>query len=108
MKSKILLITTTFPRWKDDKVPAFIFELARELTKKYDVHVLAPHSENSKTFEVMSGIKVHRFRYCFSKFENLSKAIAIYDALRQSFLNYLLIPLFVLSGFIKIFFLLFY
>jgi glycosyltransferase involved in cell wall biosynthesis len=105
-KEKILIITTTFPRWENDKIPNFVYELSREYTKKYDVHVLAPHSKGSKVYENMENIKVHRFRYFFPMFENLSKGISISNAIEKNKLNIFLIPLFLFSGLCKLLYLL--
>jgi glycosyltransferase involved in cell wall biosynthesis len=102
---KLLIISTTFPRWKDDKIANFIYELAKELANKYEVHVLAPHSKNSKTFERMEGIFVHRFQYMFYGLEHLSQGVSILDVIERNKLNLLLVPLFVISGSLKIIFL---
>lgn len=103
---KLLVITTTFPRWKDDKITNFIYELAREHSDNYEVHVLAPHSKNSKTYEVLDGIFVHRFRYFFHVLENLSQGVSISNVIKQNKFNMLLIPAFFISGSLKIFILL--
>src|SRR4030042_1623374 len=103
---KLLVITTTFPRWKDDKITNFVYELAKEHANTYEVHVVAPHSDRSKTFENMDGIYVHRFRYSLHRFENLSKGISISNAIKQNRFNTLLIPLFIISGSLNILFLL--
>ncbi|KUK77793.1 MAG: Glycosyl transferase group 1 [candidate division WS6 bacterium 34_10] len=105
-KEKILIIATTFPRWENDKIPNFVYELSREYTKKYDVHVLAPHSKGSKAYENMEDIKVHRFRYFFPKFENLSQGISISNAIERNKLNIFLIPFFLFSGLCKLLYLL--
>jgi glycosyltransferase involved in cell wall biosynthesis len=100
---KLLVITTTFPRWKDDKITNFIYELAVEHTKEYEVHVLAPHSKNSMADEIMDEIHVHRFRYFFNNLENLSQGISILNAIKQKKSNILLVPLFFTAGSFKIF-----
>ncbi len=103
---KLLVITTTFPRWKDDKITSFIYELAKEHSNTYEVHVIAPHSNKSKTFENMDGIYVHRFQYFLHRFETLSQGISISNAIKENRFNILLIPLFIISGAVKILFLL--
>jgi glycosyltransferase involved in cell wall biosynthesis len=103
---KLLVITTTFPRWKDDKITSFIYELAKEHAITYEVHVIAPHSDKSKTFEKMEGIFVHRFQYFLPRFENLSRGISILNEIRRNRFNIILIPLFIISGSVNILFLL--
>jgi glycosyltransferase involved in cell wall biosynthesis len=106
-KKKILVITTTFPRYKNDAIPNFIYELSREHTKKYDVHVICPHSQDSKSFEIMDEVKVHRFKYFYPKFENLSKGISISNSIKENLLNSLLVPPFIFFGTLKILILLY-
>jgi glycosyltransferase involved in cell wall biosynthesis len=50
----------------------------------------------------MEDIKVHRFRYFFPKFENLSQGISISNAIEKNKLNIFLIPLFLISGFFNL------
>ena len=40
-KPRLLVLTSTFPRWHGDHEPAFVFELARRLTDRFAVTVLA-------------------------------------------------------------------
>jgi hypothetical protein len=35
---RLLVLTSTFPRWRDDPEPAFVHELARRLTDGFDIH----------------------------------------------------------------------
>jgi len=39
MRKKLLVFTSTFPRWKDDSNSLFVYELSRRLTKDFDVCV---------------------------------------------------------------------
>ena len=71
-KSKILILTTTFPRWRGDTDPPFVFDLCRRLVRDFDITVLAPHFPGSRTEEEMDGIRVVRFRYCFAPLERLA------------------------------------
>lgn len=63
MKKKMLMMASTFPRWKNDSTAAFILELAKKLSGSFDVHVLAPHFSGAKKYEEFEGIKIHRFQY---------------------------------------------
>ncbi|MBS3096160.1 glycosyltransferase [Candidatus Woesearchaeota archaeon] len=63
-KMNILVTATTFPRWKDDTEPSFVFVLSRLLSiHGYNVTVLVPHSYGSKKYELMDNLKVYRFPY---------------------------------------------
>lgn len=62
-KRKILVLTSTFPRWKNDSTPPFVFELEKRLASNFDVHVLAPHFTGAKKYEKIADLKIHRFQY---------------------------------------------
>ncbi len=105
-KPSVLVLTSTFPRWEQDKEPAFVFELCRRLTDEFDVTVLAPRSSGSKGFETMSGLRVFRFPYFFKRWENLAThSGGILNRLKANRLNYLLMPFFLcgqLLAFVKL------
>jgi len=62
-KKKILVLTSTFPRWRNDTTPPFVFELEKRMVKDFEIHVLAPHFKGAKRFERLEGLKIHRFQY---------------------------------------------
>ena len=66
MKKKLLLFTSTFPRWEDDTAtPRFVLELGVELRRYFDVYALAPHTPGAAKSENLEGIHVIRFPYFF-------------------------------------------
>jgi glycosyltransferase involved in cell wall biosynthesis len=71
-KPVLLVLATTFPRWPGDHEPPFVFELARRLTDRFEVHVVAPHAPGAATRETLSGVEVHRFRYAPERLERLA------------------------------------
>ncbi|MDP3941941.1 MAG: glycosyltransferase [bacterium] len=62
-KKKILVLTSTFPRWKNDTTPPFVFELEKRLAKDFDITVLAPHSQGAKKYEKLENLNIYRFQY---------------------------------------------
>ncbi len=92
------MLTTTFPRWKDDIEPPFVYELCRRLTD-FEIHVIAPHAPGSRQSEIMDGIHVHRFRYAPEKLETLAFDGGIAANLKRSRWKYLLLQGFLLSQF---------
>lgn len=95
---KILVVTSTFPRWPGDTDPTFVHELSRRLVDDAtEVHVLAPHTAGAASRELLDGLTVHRFRYAFERFETLAYSTGILDKLRANRLNYLLVPFFLLG-----------
>lgn len=97
-RPKILVLTSTFPRWKNDSEPAFVFELSRRLNAAFDVTILAPRSPGSKDKETMAGLRVIRFAYFIRRWENLAThSGGILNRLRANPFNYLLVPFFLLG-----------
>ena len=93
-RTSILVLTSTFPRWKGDVEPPFVHELARRLTDSFDIHVLAPHAPGSKCREILDGVHVHRFRYGPAILERLAYQGGILANLRKSPDLFGLVPLF--------------
>ena len=100
MKKKILVLSSTFPRWENDHEPTFVYELSRRLTEKFDVFVLAPHIANSKDFETYGNIVVHRFKYAPERFEKLAYNGGIANNLKIQPIKYLLVLPFLIAEFI--------
>ncbi|MGR8932663.1 MAG: glycosyltransferase [Gammaproteobacteria bacterium] len=98
---KILVLTSTFPRWKDDSDPPFVYELCKKLALNHEIIVLTPHAAGAAPDETIDGVRVVRFRYFFERFETLCYEGGILARLKQRPLRYLLIPFFVFSQFIS-------
>lgn len=65
-KIKVLVLTSSFPRHKDDWWAQFIVNIYRYFPKnKYSITVIAPHSPNAEFHERFAGIQVFRFPYFF-------------------------------------------
>ncbi|MFA5357639.1 MAG: glycosyltransferase family 4 protein [archaeon] len=64
---KILVLSTSFPRWKGDYFGVFVLELVKELAKKNSVKVLTPNFPKGKGAEKISGVEVRRFDYFFPR-----------------------------------------
>jgi glycosyltransferase involved in cell wall biosynthesis len=97
-KPRLLVLTSTFPRWLDDPEPAFVFELSRRLTDAFEVTVLSPRAPGSPRHETMDGLRVLRFPYFISRWEHLAThGGGILGRLRANRLNYLIVPFFLLG-----------
>jgi glycosyltransferase involved in cell wall biosynthesis len=101
-KPRILILTSTFPRWVGDREPPFVFELSKRLAKEFDVYVLAPHAPNALKSEKIADINAIRFQYFFTQGQTLAYNGGILANLKQSRLNYLLVPFFILAEFIHV------
>ena len=97
-KNKILVLATTFPRWKNDTTPRFVYDLSDKLTRNYNVIALAPHHKGSKKKEVMGKLQVRRFVYF--KPESLQKLCyegGMIPNMKNSFLAKIQMPLLIIS-----------
>ena len=99
MKKNLLLFTSTFPRWLgDEEIPQFIYELGKELTKYFNVHVLAPQAPGALELEDMDGMKVIRYSYFYPRgTQCLAYGTGILSNVRKRKLAFLQIPFFFLS-----------
>jgi glycosyltransferase involved in cell wall biosynthesis len=96
-RKKILVLTSTFPRWEDDVEPPFVYELCRRLSETFFVHVLAPHTSGAAVEEQLDGIQVSRYRYFISRWESLAYCGGILANLKHKPVRYGLIPFFILA-----------
>jgi len=97
MRPKLLVLTSTYPRWPGDHEPRFVHELSRRLTPAFEVHVLAPHTPGAKRFELMDDVHVRRFRYAPEKMENLAYSGGILARIQECRWRTLLVPIFLLA-----------
>jgi phosphatidylinositol alpha-1,6-mannosyltransferase len=90
---KILITTSTFPRWKGDSEPPFISDMAQALSRYFKVIVLAPYAKGAKKKETWGEVEIRRFSYFVPyKWQRLCYGGGIFANLLKSKLNYLLIP----------------
>ena len=101
-KKKLIIVASTFPRWKNDTDPPFVFELAKRLVGDFNVSVLAPSFPGSLAEETMEGVKVYRFRYFLKSLEILAGSEGILPTLKKNKLFSLLIPFFILAELIAL------
>lgn len=92
-RKRVLVLTSTFPRWEGDTEPAFVHALCERLSERLDIWVLAPHAPGAKTRETFGNIQVVRFRYFFEWGESLAYQGGIMAKLRSKRLRYgLVVP----------------
>lgn len=100
---KLLMTASTFPRYFEDTEPRFIYDLAKEFTKYYDVTVLVPFGAGSKEYEILEGIKIIRYHYFpIHKWESLCYPGAILPRIKEKKVRIFLVPFLFLSLFIKL------
>lgn len=98
----VLVMTSTFPRWRNDSTPSFVFALSNSLAENYQIVVLAPHAYRAAEKERMGNLKVYRFRYFFPKYQKMAYGAGMLPNIKKSFLAKIQLPLFLFSQFRKV------
>ncbi len=96
-KHRILVLTSTFPRWENDTDPKFVYDLARRLTKQFDVDILAPHYKGIPTHERINDLNVYRFKYFITNYQKLAYDGGILPNIKKQPILTILIPFFIAS-----------
>lgn len=94
---RLLVLASTYPRWKDDHEPGFVHELAKRLTPAFEVTVICPHAPGALADDVMDGVRVLRYRYAPTRLETLVNEGGIVTNLRRQPWKWLLLPGFFLA-----------
>lgn len=93
-RPRLLVLTSTYPRWRNDSEPGFVHELSRRLAGQYEVLVLCPHAPNAKVREEIDGVSIVRFRYAPQVLESLVNDGGIVNNLKAKPWKWLLLPFF--------------
>jgi len=100
---KVCMVTSTYPRYEGDVVPAFVHDLAKNIVKQgIEVHVVSPHHVLSKSEEDLEQVRVHRFRYMMpAKLEFLTGGAGMPPKLQESFAAKMEVVPFLVGSFFK-------
>ncbi len=101
-KETLLVLASTFPRWKNDNEPRFIYDLCLRLKEKYNIILLTSHFENTKQIDKLDGLTIHRYRYAPDKLEKLVYNGGITTNLKSSPWKWLLVPPFLIAQFLSL------
>ncbi len=81
---RILIVSTAFPRYQDDPTAKWLVETIRRLASEgYEFEVLTSAYRGGGNTEY-AGIPVHRFRYFFARWENLTHEESAPDRMQRS------------------------
>jgi len=94
---RVLVLTSTFPRWVGDTEPRFVLDLCRYLAKDAEVLVLAPHAPGAARAEELEGVRVQRFRYFVPRWQAVAYEGGITQRLRSNRWRLLQLPFFFAS-----------
>ena len=96
---RVLVVTSSFPRFPGDPSGVFILNLCKELQKLgIELDVLAPHDDGCKRHEIWDEIHVSRFPYFYPlRFQRLCYDAGILKNIRQSLMAPMQLPFFILA-----------
>jgi glycosyltransferase involved in cell wall biosynthesis len=94
---RLLVLSSTYPRFRDDPEPGFVHQLALRLARDFEVTVLAPHAPGAATAETLDGVRVLRYRYAPAALETLVTGGGIVANLKRAPWKWLLVPGFLLA-----------
>jgi len=106
MALKIIVTASTYPRWKDDGVPVFVYDQLMFLNKNYpdiDITLLVPHHSGAKSYEKTDYGEVFRFKYFYPSKYQLLVYPAIMPNLNKNKWLYVQIPFLIIFEFIALF-----
>jgi len=81
-RPRLLVVASTFPAGHDDGTPAFVRDLALEVSGEFDTVVLVPRVPDGPRRERQGSMSVRRFRYFPHRWEDLADG-AILENLRS-------------------------
>ncbi len=95
IKGRVLTLTSTFPRWRNDSTTPFVPRLAGNLQKLgWQVDILAPHAHDAAKTEIINGLRVKRFQYLWpSSLQTICYQGGAMVNLRRNKVNYFKLPL---------------
>jgi len=97
LRAKVLVLSSTYPRWRGDHEPGFVHELNRRLADQFEVHVISPHAPGAAEQEILDGVTIHRFRYAPECMETLVQGGGVLSNLKKYPQKWGLVPLFFLG-----------
>ena len=102
---KIIVVTSTFPKSDDDKVPAFVRDQIINLKSQYkdlNFHVLVPNYSDKIKIQKLEHFEEIRYHYFWPRRHEKLAGRGILPSLKENKLRYFLIPFFVLSQLINL------
>ncbi len=97
IRHRLLVLASTYPRWRGDHEPGFVHELNRRLVDSFEVHVVCPHAPGAARQELLDGVIVHRFRYGPDAMETLVQDGGILTNLKHAPWKWVIVPFFFLG-----------
>ena len=93
-RPRVLMLTSTLPRWAGDAEPGFVLDLAREMGRDFDIELIAPHAPGAARHEVLDGLPITRFRYWWPRWQAAAYSGGMASRVRENPLRVLQLPTF--------------
>lgn len=94
---RVLVLTSTYPRWEGDTEPRFVLDLCRHMSEQAEILVIAPHAPGAVLQEQIDTVSVRRFSYFPTNWQTLAYQGGIVAKLRENPWRIVQVPFFVLS-----------
>lgn len=96
-KPTVLVLASTYPRWRGDPEPGFVHDLCRRLADRFEVIALVPDAPGADPDGLFDGVEVIRYRYAPRRLQTLVNDGGIAANLRRHAWKWLLLPGFLLG-----------
>lgn len=96
----LLVLASTYPRWRNDPEPGFVHELCRRLVDRFHVIALVPDAPGADPDGTLDGVEIVRFRYAPRRWQTLVNHGGIVTNLRRFRWKWLLVPGFVFAQYL--------
>jgi glycosyltransferase involved in cell wall biosynthesis len=94
-KPTLLVLASTYPRWRNDPEPGFVHELCRRLARSFNVIAMVPDAPGADPSGVFDGVDIVRYRYAPRRWQTLVNHGGIATNLQRAAWKWLLVPAFV-------------
>lgn len=101
-KPKLLVLTSSYPKYKGDINGNFVYELVTRLKSDFDIFVLAPAYLGSSSFETIDDIKIYRHKQFFVNTIELAYGSDILAKIKKNLIYLFVVPFYLLYQFISL------
>lgn len=98
----LLVLSSTYPRWRDDYEPGFVHKLNKQLARRFNVIVITPDAPGAEPSGELDGIEVVRYRYAPRNLQTLVSDGGIIANIRRARWKLLLLPTFFLAQYLAV------
>lgn len=99
-KPRILILSSTYPRWQGDTEPGFVHELCKRLSQHFHIIAVVPDALGADPSGTLEGVEVVRYRYAPKRWQTLVHDGGITANLKRNPWKYLLLPGFILGQYL--------